>query len=220
MEAISDDVDISKIPECHLLWQMSSQWGSQKLSLQGLLSHELTVYLSNFHPFLTQWIMAILSKGCKPDTFDSHNSLQLSFLNIWGLYSNFVECESFLESWHFCFIILALTETDSIDSSNFSMRGYLPLIRKDSNTYMHGLAVYMKEGLPFARALSLENSADSYFCFRLDLLHSVSYLFFFCWSPSSSLCMVFDSISSNIDEVLSINPYTNVFIFRDFNLHH
>ena len=35
---------------------------------------------------------------------------------------------------------------------------------------MHGLAVYMKEGLPFARDLSLENSADSYLCFGLALL--------------------------------------------------
>ena len=30
----------------------------------------------------------------------------------------------------------------------------------------------------------------------------------------------FDSISSNIDEVLSINPYANVFVFGDFNVHH
>ena len=58
------------------------------------------------------------------------------------------------------------------------MRGYLPLIRKDSSTHMHGLTVYVKEGLPFARDLSLENSADSYLCFRLALLHSVSYFFF------------------------------------------
>ena len=71
---------------------------------------------------------------------------------------------------------------------------------------MHGLAVYVKEGLPFARDLSLENSADSYLCFRLALLHSVSYFFFLYGSPSSSLCTVFDSTSSNIDEVLSINP--------------
>ena len=47
------------------------------------------------------------------------------------------------------------------------MRGYLPLIRKDSSTHMHGLAVYVKEGLPFAQDLSLENSADSYLCFQL-----------------------------------------------------
>ena len=45
------------------------------------------------------------------------------------------------------------------------MRGYLPLIPKDSGTHMHGLAVYVKEGLPFARELSLENSADSYYVF-------------------------------------------------------
>ena len=48
---------------------------------------------------------------------------------------------------------------------NSSVRGYLPLIQKDSSTHMHGLAVYVKEGLPFAWDLSLENSADSYLCF-------------------------------------------------------
>ena len=32
--------------------------------------------------------------------------------------------------------------------------------------------------------------------------------------------MVFNSISSNIDEVLSINPSANVFVFGDFNIHH
>ena len=119
--------------------------------------------------------------------------------------------------------ILALCEAnldDSIDSGNFSVRGYLPLIRKDSSTHTHGLAVYVKEGLPFAQDLSLENSADSYLCFRLALLHSVSYLFFLYRSPSSLLCTVFDSISSNIDDVLSINPSANVFVFGDFNAHH
>ena len=85
---------------------------------------------------------------------------------------------------------------------------------------MHGLAVYVKEGLPFAWDLSVENSADSYLCFQLALLHSVSYFFFLYRSPSSALCTVFYSISSNIDEVLSINPSANVFVFGDFNVHH
>ena len=86
---------------------------------------------------------------------------------------------------------------------------------------MHGLAVYVKEGLPCARNLFLENSADSYLRFRLASLRSVSYIFFLYRSPSSSsLCTVFDSISSNIDEVLSISPYANVFVFVDFNVHH
>ena len=35
-----------------------------------------------------------------------------------------------------------------------------------------------------------------------------------------SLCTVFDSISSNIDEVLSINSSANVFVFGDFSVHH
>ena len=116
--------------------------------------------------------MAMLSKACKPDNFESRNSLKLSFTNIRGLRSNFVDCESFLESTSPD--ILALCETnldDSIDSGNFYVRGYLPLIPKDSSTHIDGLAVYVKEGLSFARDLSLENSADLYLCFRLALLH-------------------------------------------------
>ena len=35
-----------------------------------------------------------------------------------------------------------------------------------------------------------------------------------------SLCTVFDSVLSHIDEVLSINPSTNVLAFGDFNAHH
>ena len=81
--------------------------------------------------------------------------------------------------------------------------GYLSLIRKDSSTHMNGLAVYVKEGLSLVRGLSLENSADSYLSFRLALLHSVSYFFFLYRSPSWLLCTAFDSISSNVDEVLS-----------------
>ena len=138
--------------------------------------------------------MAISSKACKTDNFGSHNSLNLSFTNSPGLRSNFVDWESFLKSNSPD--ILALCEThlkDSIDSSNFSVRAYLTLIRKDSSIYMHVLAVYAKEGLPFARNLSLESSADSYLCFQLALLQSVSYFLLLYHSPSSSLCMVFDS---------------------------
>ena len=118
--------------------------------------------------------------------------------------------------------ILTLCETnldDSIDSGNFPVRGYFPLIQKDSSIHMHGLAIYVKEGLSFAQNISLENSADSYLCFWLALLHSVSYFFFLYQSLSLSLCMVFDSTSSIIYEVLLINPCANVFFFGDFNIH-
>ena len=90
--------------------------------------------------------MVILTKECKPYNFESHNSSKLSFINNRGLRSNYVEYE--------CFLTFLLYETnldDSIDSGNFSVRGYLPSIRKGSVTHMHGLAVYVKEGLPFAQ---------------------------------------------------------------------
>ena len=165
-------------------------------------------------------MLVILSKSCKPDNFESNNSLKLSFTNIWDLCLNFVDCESFLESNSPD--ILRQWETsldDSIDSGNFSVRGYLPVLRKDSSTPMHGFAVYVKEGLPFARDLSIENFADSYLCFRVALLHSVSCFFFLYRSPSPSLCTDFDSILFNINEVLWINPSPNVFFIGDINVH-
>ena len=85
--------------------------------------------------------MVILTKECKPDNFESHNSL------IRGLRSNFVDCGSFVES--------KTHLDDSIDSGSFSVRGYLPLLRKDSSTHTHDLAVYMKEGLKTSMLKSL-----------------------------------------------------------------
>ena len=45
--------DISEVPDCHLLRQMSSQLGPQIL-IQGLVSHEVTAYHSVFNLFLTR----------------------------------------------------------------------------------------------------------------------------------------------------------------------
>ena len=57
--------------------------------------------------------MAVLSKGCKPDNFESYNSLNLSFTNIQSILFNFVDCESSLESNSPN--ILALRETNLDD---------------------------------------------------------------------------------------------------------
>ena len=40
------------------------------------------------------------------------------------------------------------------------------------------------------------------------------------FSSGFTSLLIFDSISSNIDEVLSINPSANVFVFGDFIVHH
>ena len=74
---------------------------------------------------------------------------------------------------------------------------------------MHGLAIYVKEGLPFALGLSLENLSleDCYLYFQRDLLQSVLLLY---RSRSSSLFTAFDGTSCYIDVVLSA-----VFVFGD-----
>ena len=93
--------------------------------------------------------MAILSKVHKQRDFESQNSPQLIFTNVCGSHSNFLSCKFFIKPNSPD--IFALCETnleDPIDSSNFSKRSYFPLIGKDSLTYMHGIVVYVKDGLP------------------------------------------------------------------------
>ena len=176
-----------------------------------MVSHELTAYFSVFDLLLTQWIMTILSKGCKADGFQSHGSLKLSFTSIQVLCLNFVECKFFLESNSPD--ILALCE--KLGWLNwfwqFLNEGFLPLHRKDSAT--HAWSCSSCEGrTSFCTRLTLENSVDSCVCFQMVSLHSVSYFFFLYQSPSWPLCTVFDAISSKIHEVLSVNPST-VFVF-------
>ena len=167
--------------ECHLLRQMTSQQQSQNYFKDW--------YLMNLKPnllFLTYFNSmnyGHLSKGCKPDNFEPHNSLKLSFTNNWDLRSNFVECESFLELNPPDITVLCLTNLDDpIDTGNFSVRGYLPLIWKDYVTNMHGLAVCVKEGIPFACDLPLENCGfllmflTSFTSLCLTSLSSIDYL--------------------------------------------
>ena len=153
--AISGCVDISESLGiiCYNRWFLSD--GHKMTSRIGV--SWTPAYLSVFDLFLTQWIMVILSKEYNPDNFELHNSLKLSFANIWGLRLNFVDCKSFLESNSPEILALCgLTLDNSTDSSNFSVRGYLPLIRTDSATHIHGLVVFVKERLPFALKLPLE----------------------------------------------------------------
>ena len=101
---------------------------------------------------------------------------------LWPLI-DFDKCESFLESNSP--EPLALFETnlnDSIDSGIFSVTGYLPLIWKNSITYMHGLAVYVKEVLPFTWDLYLYKTMDSQCHFLLLITFfafAYNFLFYF-----------------------------------------
>ena len=63
------------------------------------------------------------------------------------------------------------------------MRGYFPLIRKDSVTHMHGGTVYVKEGLPFTRDVPLR-----------ILIYIFNWLYFIqCFTSFSSINHRLDS---------------------------
>ena len=157
--------------------------------------------------------MVIFSKGCKPNNFESDNSLKLSFTNIRGLRSNFFECESFLES-NFP-DILGLCQTnldDSIDSSSDSLSSVNP----KGFYYSYAWCCSLGEGrISFCTGF-ISRKFYGFLSFRLTLF--IVLLFFLQQSASSTSCKVFDSISSNIDQVFSINPSANVFFFGDFIL--
>ena len=56
-------------------------------------------------------------------------------------------------------------------------------------------------------------------CFRLALLHSTTFIFFLYRSPSSSPCSVVEAVSSNIDKTLILQPFANIMVCGDFNVH-
>ena len=113
--------------------------------------------------------MAILWKGCKPDNFEPHNSVKLSFTNIWGLHSNCVECESFHESNSPDILPLCETNLDeSIEADNFSGMGYLPLTQKDSIAWSCSL---FKERASLSTEV-ISRKICRFLCIWLALLHS------------------------------------------------
>ena len=85
--------------------------------------------------------------------------------------------------------ILPLRETNlekSVDCRNLFVRGYPAFIRIDSVTHKHDLVLCAEDVLPFPCDSFLEKYGDSYLCFRITLLHSVTYCcilsFFFIFS--------------------------------------
>ena len=130
--AVSCWVNISEVPECHLLRQMSCQCGSHKL-IQEFVFHQLTVYLPHFDilnghiikSMYTRWLsITQLSKAW----LYQYSRSSFKLLGIFSL------CETNLDK--------------SSDTGSKFVRGYLSLILKYYVTHVHGLEVYVKKGLP------------------------------------------------------------------------
>ena len=85
-----------------------------------------------------------------------------------------------------------------------------------SITHMHGYPVYLKEELPFSwdsrKLLPILTYVFDWLYLRVFLLFSLLI--------TLSLYKAFDVVSSNIDKVLSINLFANMFEFKGFNIHH
>ena len=119
---------------------------------------------------------------------------------------------------------MALCETnldDSISEREFDVPGYSTLITKHDhlNRHLHGLGVYIKDGLPCARDISLDELNSPYMCFRMTLLHSTTYTFFL-YHPQTEGSSVFTLIANQIDNILINHPSANINVFGDFNIHH
>lgn len=158
----------------------------------------------------------------KPNKKINSAPLNISYTNIRGFRTNYSHIQSFLANSSPD--ILAISETNLGPNINtktdFLNSGYLPLVRKDSETHMHGLGVYLRDSLPITRVSELEDINLPYMCFRLSLLHSTSYLYFLYRSPSSQDCSVIQSVSDSIDKALNLHHTANIFVFGDFNAHH
>ena len=140
------------------------------------MSHELTAYLSIFNLFKLNELWPYYQKHV--------NQIILNRTTLWSLALRIFE--AFV--WILLIVNLSLNQTLLtfllyvrqtwmtqliIEISLWEVpliRKNLPLIWKDFSAHMHGLRVYMKEGLPFAWDLSLENSAGFYLRFWLALL--------------------------------------------------
>ena len=157
----------------------------------------------------------------KPDNSKpkSPPHLTVYYTNVRGLRGNFTDLEAImLKNNPDIFTLCETYLHDDIQDSDFQLSGYLPIHRKDAG-HMHGLGVYVKSNLPIARVTILVDEYKPYMCFRLALLHSAIFIFFWYRSPSSSSCSVVEAVSSNIDKAPILQTSANIMVFGEFNAH-
>ena len=105
-----------------------------------------------------------LLKGCKPDNLESYNSWKLSLTNIWDLCLNFMECESFLET--LLTFLLYVRQT--------WMTQLIQVILLWNFTFICMVLQFTRTKEFLLLRAYLYKTANSYLCFRLALLHSVT----------------------------------------------
>ena len=144
-----------------------------------------------FWTILTQWIMAILSKGCKPDKSESYNSLKFSFTNFYKL------------SWHTCSV------WNKIGWLNWFWL-YFSVISQGLSSInpkwvycSYAWSCSLCEGRSSFYMVSQENSVDSYV---FDWCTWLSAFFLFPQSTTFFVCMPDVFISSSFTVCIGVSP--------------
>ena len=152
----------------------------------------------------------------------SSTSFKISYTNIRGLRSNFPEVAAHVEEARPDFFSLCETNLGSeVCCDDLHLPGYSPIITKDDRLGRqgHGLAVFIKDGLPCGRVAAYEDPELPFLCFRVALVRSTCFIFCL-YRPQDDGVIIFDRISDKIDSILLDHPHAEIHVCGDFNVHH
>ncbi|MPC59609.1 hypothetical protein E2C01_053633 [Portunus trituberculatus] len=149
----------------------------------------------------------------------SLNFFFINFCNIRYLRPNFQSVEHSLSSTIPHLLFLTKTQLpDATDSSPFSVPSYLLYTHFRSKA---GCYVYVRIDLTCSRSHALESSKFSTIWIRLKR-HSLNKFFsaIYLSHNSSNYRKLFDYLTSEVEHILSLFPFTEISILGDFNVHH
>ena len=145
--------------------------------------------------------------------------LTVNFCNIRGLSSNFPSVEHHLSSAKPDLLFLTETQVSETTSSNpFSVSSYYlyPNFKAKS-----GCCVYVHSNLTCSRVPDLDSSEFSTIWLRLSCHSLTKYFCAVYLSPNSTdYPKFFDYLTSKVEHILSISPFSEITILGDFNVHH
>ena len=130
-----------------------------------------------FWPIFKLWIMAILSKECKLDNFESHSFVKLSFMNIQASFEFYWKwIFPLIKLWHSCYTC------DKLGWLNWFWQFFCEKLSSVNpkgfcNSYAWSCSLCERRTFFCTRLISIK-FCEFLFIFWLALLHSVSYFFF------------------------------------------
>ncbi|MPC85353.1 hypothetical protein E2C01_080123 [Portunus trituberculatus] len=149
----------------------------------------------------------------------SFNFFYINFCNIRGLRSNFQSVEHHLSSTIPHLLFLTETQQSEVtDSSSFSVPSYFLYSHFRSKV---GCCFFVRNDLTCSRAHALQSSEFSTIWLRLNSHSLTKFIYAIYLSPNSSdYSKFFNYLTSKVEHILSLYPFAEISILRDFNVHH